>query len=177
MLQEHRPSLNDKAYLTAVYQRYAPALFAYLHRHAASLEDTEDLLLEVFLAALERPDFEQLGAREQEAWLWCVARNKMVDHHRKRTRRQKVSLELVPDDTYEQDLETPETLLLRQEEYHHLRTSIQRLPALQQEILHLRFAYGLRSAEIATLLHKSDGAIRVMLTRALKLLRKFYENE
>ncbi len=177
MRQEQRPSLKDEAYLTAVYQRYAPALFAYLYRRAGSLEDTEDLLFEVFQAALERPGFEQLGAKEQEAWLWCVARNKAMDHHRRRMRRQGLSLELVPEDVYEQDEETPETLLLRREEYARLYASIQRLPAAQREIVHLRFAMGLRSAEIATVLHKSEGAVRVTLSRALKLLRKIYENE
>lgn len=170
-------ALNDKAYLTEVYQRYAPAIFAYLHRHSSSLEDTEDLLLEVFLAALERSGFETLGAKQQEAWLWCVARNKMADHHRRRVRHEGVPLELALEDACEPDDKTPEMLLLQQEEYTHLQASIQQLPVLQQEIVRLRFVFGLRSAEIATVLHKSEGAVRVMLSRALKLLRTIYENE
>jgi RNA polymerase sigma factor (sigma-70 family) len=177
MRKEQIASLNDKAHLSAVYKRYAPALFAYLYRHASSLEDTEDLLLEVFLAALERPNFAELGTKEQEAWLWCVARNKMADHHRKQVRRPGVPLELVPENEYEQDHETPEVLLLRQEEYSHLQASIRQLPAIQQEIVHLKFVLGLRSAEIATILDKSEGAVRVMLSRSLKLLRKIYEHE
>lgn len=177
MQQEQPVSLNNQAHLTAIYQRYAPALFGYLHRHANSLEDTEDLLLEVFEAALERPGFEDLGTKEQEAWLWCVARNKVADHHRKRVRRQGLSLDLVPEELYESERETPETLLLRQEEYARLHASIQRLPAHQQEIVHLRFALGLRSAEIATILQKSESAVRATLSRTLKLLRKIYENE
>ncbi len=177
MRQEQTVLLNEKAYLTAVYQRYAPALFAYLYRHADSLEDAEDLLLEVFQAALEREGFEYLSAKEQEAWLWCVARNKMVDHHRRRVRRQGIPLDLVPEDVYEPDRETPEVILLRREKYERLHASIRRLPAVQQEIVHLHFALGLRSAEIATVLHKSEGAVRVMLSRALKLLRKIYESE
>jgi len=177
MWQEQTALLNDKAYLTAIYQQYAPALFAYLYRHADSLEDTEDLLLDVFQAALEREGFECLSAKEQEAWLWCVARNKMVDHHRRRVRRQGIPLDLVPEDVYEPDRETPEVILLRREKYERLYASLRRLPAVQQEIVHLRFALGLRSAEIATVLHKSEGAVRVMLARTLKLLRKIYESE
>ena len=117
MRKEHTASLHNKASLSAIYQYYAPALFAYLYRHAGSIEDTEDLLLEVFLAALERPDFERLGKKEQEAWLWCVARNKMTDHYRKRARRQGIPLDLVPEELYEQNHESPEVLMLRQEEY------------------------------------------------------------
>jgi len=46
-----------------------------------------------------------------------------------------------------------------------------------QEVVHLRFALNLRSAEIANVLQKSEGAVRVMLSRALKLLREIYEDE
>lgn len=177
MRQEHTPSLNDKAYLTMVYRQYSPVLLAYLHRHLHSLEDAEDLLLDVFLAALERPGFEGLGAKEQESWLWCVARNKMTDHYRKLKRRQGVSLEFVPEEEYEQDYETPEVVLLRKEEAARLQEHIKRLPAPQQELVRLRFAHGLRGAEIATIMEKSEGAVRIMLSRAIKLLRKVYENE
>lgn len=177
MQQERSTLLNKQAYLTALYQRYAPELFAYLHRHTGSLEDTEDLLLDVFEAALAGPGFERLAAKEQEAWLWNVARNKVVDHQRKRARRKGLSLDHVPEELYEPERETPETSLLRQEEYARLHASIQRLSAFQQEIVHLRFALGLRSAEIAAILHKSEGAVRVALSRTLKLLRKIYENE
>ena len=47
----------------------------------------------------------------------------------------------------------------------------------QRQSCWLRFAYGLRSAEIAMLLNKSEGAVRAMLSRALKLLRTVYEHE
>lgn len=177
MRQEHTPSLNDKAYLTAVYRQYSPALLAYLYRHLRSLEDAEDLLLDVFLAALERPGFEGLEAKEQEAWLWCVARNKITDHYRKRKHRQSVSLEFVPEEEYEQDSMTPEIMLLRKEEAERLQAHIQRLPTHQQELVRLRFAHNLRSAEIATIVQKSEGAVRTMLSRAVKLLRNVYESE
>jgi RNA polymerase sigma-70 factor (ECF subfamily) len=177
MWQEQITTLNEKAYLSAMYQHHAPLLFAYLYRHVRSLEDTEDLLLEVFLAALERADFEQLSVKEREAWLWRVARNKMIDLHRKRVRRKGLSLERVPEGVYEPDDETPETLLLQKEEAMRLKASIEQLPAPQQEIVYLRFGLGLRSTEIATVVNKSEGAVRIMLSRALKLLRKIYEKE
>lgn len=177
MYQLPMSSLNDKAYLTAIYQRYAPALFAYLWRSIGVMEDTEDLLLEVFLAALERPGFEELNETEQKAWLWSVARNKMVDHYRKKKRHTGVPLDILPEEALKPDLETPEVLLLRSEERYRLRATIRHLPALQQEIVHLRFTLNLSSSEIAAILQKSEGAVRVMLSRALKLLRRIYENE
>ena len=177
MRQEDVPVLNDQAYLAAIYQRHAPALFAYLNRHAHAPEDTEDLLLEVFLAALERPGFAQLSESTQKAWLWRVAHNKAVDHLRKQVYRRGVSLEHMVEEQYEQDLVTPEAIMLRGEEYQRLQVHMQRLPEIQQEVVRLRFANGLKSAEIAAVLHKSEGAVRVLLSRALKLLRNVYEHE
>jgi RNA polymerase sigma-70 factor, ECF subfamily len=52
---------------------------------------------------------------------------------------------------------------------------LQRLSAVQQEVLQLRFIGGLRCTEIAVLLNKREGAIRSILSRALNGLRKYYE--
>lgn len=71
----------------------------------------------------------------------------------------------------------PEQIALRHERHGHLRAALGRLPPLYQEAVGLRFVAGLRSAEIATLLEKRDGAVRVMLWRALKLLRAYYEED
>lgn len=44
-------SLQDNHCQTALYERYGQVIFAYLRLHIRSLEDAEDLLLDVFLAA------------------------------------------------------------------------------------------------------------------------------
>ena len=106
-----------------------------------------------------------------------MARNKVVDHRRVRTRRPHLSLERIPEEFYGAESSHPEAQFLRQESYARLYASIQRLSPWQQEIVRLRFALGLRSAEIAVVLQKSEGAVRVALSRTLKLLRKIYENE
>jgi RNA polymerase sigma-70 factor (ECF subfamily) len=166
-------ALDDPS-LAVLYQRFAPVLFAYLYRHTSSREDAEDLLLEVFLAALEHTGFAALSAKEQESWLWSVARNKMIDHYRRATRHPGVQLDLVLDDLYEREEYAPEHVLLRREEYAHLRAKIAQLPEFQQEVLRLRFANDLHCAEIAVVLQKSEGAIRMVLSRTMKMLRAVY---
>jgi len=56
-----------------------------------------------------------------------------------------------------------------------LRTHVSSLPELQQEILRLRFAQGLKCSEIAQKLNKSHPAIRTMLSRSLNFLRDIYK--
>ncbi len=173
MQQNSCMTLDDPS-LAALYQRFAPVLFAYLYRHTSSREDAEDLLLEVFLAALEHKNFAVLAMKEQENWLWSVARNKTIDHYRRVARRPGVQLDLVLDDLYERDEYAPEHVTLRREEYALLRAKISQLPEIQQEVLRLRFANDLHCSEIATMLQKSEGAIRMMLSRTMKLLRVVY---
>lgn len=173
-MQQNSCMMLDDPSLAVLYQRFAPVLFAYLYRHTSSREDAEDLLLEVFLAALEHTGFAILSAKEQEGWLWSVTRNKMVDHYRRAARRPGVQLDLVLDDLYERDEYAPEYVLLRHEEYAHLRAQIAQLPELQREVLRLRFANDLHCNEIAAVLHKSEGAIRMVLSRTMKLLRAVY---
>ena len=70
--------------------------------------------------------------------------------------------------------QSPEYLALRNEEDMLLRERLSQLPVHYQIVLQLRFVNGLRSAEIASRLQKSEGAIRMMLSRALNTLREIY---
>jgi RNA polymerase sigma factor (sigma-70 family) len=160
--------------ITELYEYYAPKLFAYVRRRIPALDDTEDMLLEVFLAALEHEqDLAVMSEDEQRAWLWTVARNKVIDYSRRVRRYPMVPLEQVAE--VMEDERTPEQVVLQHEEYDDLHDYLKRLSTLQQEVLHLRFTGGLRCAEIATVLHKREGAIRTMLSRALEILRNIYE--
>lgn len=169
------PALGERhACVAQLYQRYAPPLFEYLRRHLSAQSDAEDILAEVFIGAL-RHDLTRKSSDEQRAWLWTVARNKLNDAYRQAGRRQCVSLDAVGETEALSDEMTPEELALQQEEAASLRKYLQSLTAEQQEVLQLRFMGGLRCTEIAKLLHKRDGTIRSMLSRALNALRQQYE--
>ena len=165
----------DESPPAALYQAYAPMIFAYLRRHAPSREDAEDLLLEVFMAACERDNLWALPEGERVAWLRQVTRHKLADHYRRVNRRPTVALEEAAEVISDDEALIPEQVALRHEEEDYLRAGIKRLAEHQQLILRLRFAEGMRSAQIAEALNKSDGAVRMALSRALNLLRTLYE--
>lgn len=78
---------------TALFENYGAAIFGYLRLHTRSLEDAEDLLLEVFLAALEYDNLAALSPGEQLAWLRRVAHNKLLNVIRQAQRRPQVAVE------------------------------------------------------------------------------------
>ncbi len=178
MQQQGMQTIDDDAPIAMLYQRYAPLILAYVRRHGLSREDAEDLLFEVFLAALEHEKLADFNDDKQRAWLLRVARNKLIDARRLATSHPVVPL----DDEWAEALDdaddlAPEQVALRQEEHEQLRRNIARLPAPHQEILRLRFSLGLRYAEIAARLQKSEGAIRVLLSRSLHALRRLYHQQ
>lgn len=158
---------------TMLYEHYGQAIFGYLRLHAHSLEDAEDLLLEVFLAALEHDNLSALPSGGQLAWLRRVAHNKLLNLYRQANRHPRVALDSVLDTMLEAD--GPEQQALRQEERTQVRTALQKLSPLQQYILQLRYGDGLRCAEIALLLDKREDAVRKLLSRSILALRHVYQ--
>jgi RNA polymerase sigma-70 factor (ECF subfamily) len=158
-----------------LYQRHRLTILSYIMQHVSSKEDAEDMLLEVFVTALESPILITLDERQQLAWLRRVALNKSIDYYRRSARRPAIPIEQTDETLYEEEYHSPEQSLLRQEEITLLRTYISSLPELQQEIIRLRFANDLRCSEIATHLNKSEGAVRTLLSRTLNILRAIYE--
>src|SRR5579884_3115749 len=88
---------DDEASLIALYEQHASVVLMYLRRHGAKNEDAEDLLLEVFLAAMESSTLLDMNGGEQRAWLQRVAYNKLIDHQRKVFRQQAVALDEARD--------------------------------------------------------------------------------
>jgi RNA polymerase sigma-70 factor (ECF subfamily) len=146
----------------------------YVRRHVPLREDAEDIVLEVFLAALEQKGLAQRSEPEQLAWLRHVAHHKFVDYHRRSTRRPAVPLEDAAETLLTDEDAAPDHLAVRREEDVLLRERLIQLPENYQTVLQLRFANGLRCTEIAKHLNKSDGAVRMLLSRALNILRDIY---
>lgn len=161
-----------------LYQEHAPAIFAYIRMRMVTREEAEDILLEVFLAALGHSDLlEERSIETQRAWLRSVAAHKIADHYRRSNGRQQVTLEQVAETLYVDEAISPEQVALNREEYEHLRALLQRLPSLQQQVIYLRFVYGLRCAEIGEVLGKKESAVRKLLWRALNLVRALHAEE
>ncbi len=173
-MQANRKMAQAEQEMALLYRQYAPGLLTYVRMRITSGEDAEDLVVDVFVAAIENAKFAALSGKEKQLWLWRVTRNKVIDHYRRTKNRQKVTLEDVADDLFEDEMANPEYAALRQEDYMDLYAHLQSLPLLQQQILRMRFGQDLSCSEIATTLGKQENLVRVTLSRSLNLLRKIY---
>jgi RNA polymerase sigma factor (sigma-70 family) len=174
---QHMPdsSIAESARFADFYQRYASSILAYVRGYNIQPEDAEDLLIDVFMVALQNPEIWEVSQSRTLAWLKRVAHNKMVDYFRKKTHRHFTNLEQMVEQLYEDNEEEPEYIIVQHENYAQLHAHLATLSLEQQHILRLRFALGLRTREIAAQLKISDAAVRMQISRALKLLRNAYE--
>jgi RNA polymerase sigma-70 factor (ECF subfamily) len=155
---------------------YAYALYELGDHHAA-----EDATERVFLRALAAiPRFREQARPEDgpeastfRVWLFRIARNVVANERRTRRRRPTASLEValgaglsIPDAT---DLEAE--AVTRDEAGEALR-ALQALPDDRRRALTLRFVDEMSTAEIAGVLGRSEGAVRVLIHRALGAVAK-----
>ena len=173
-MQADRYTTRAEPEIALLYRKYAPGILTYMRNHITSQEDAEDLVVEVFLAAIESAAFASLSEKAKSSWLWRVTRNKVIDAYRRSKVRQSMNLDHAAGSLFEDERFSPENAALRQEDYMDLYAHLQSLPAHQQEILRLRFGQDLSCGEIATALRKQENVVRVTLSRSLNLLRKMY---
>jgi RNA polymerase sigma factor (sigma-70 family) len=173
-MQANRHVAQMESEMALLYSNNAPGLLRYVRMHLSSPEDAEDLVVEVFLAALENTKFAALPESARQLWLWRVTRNKVIDAYRRARTRQVAALDHVAKDLIEAEISSPEYAALQQEDYMELYAHLQSLPAFHQEILSMRFGQNLSCREIAAALGRQENVVRVTLSRTLNRLRSTY---
>lgn len=161
---------RDPEAFAALYREYLPRVYRYLYRRVGSIPDAEDLTAQVFTEALEgliENRFRAGGCFP--AWLFSIARHRAVDFYRQH-----------PTDPLE-DPPSPEPGLLaaveKADDLGRLARLLAQLDEHKQELLRLRYAAGLRFAEIVLLEGRSEAAVKMEVYRALDFLREHWEAE
>jgi RNA polymerase sigma-70 factor (ECF subfamily) len=167
---------RDPAKFDALYRKYLAQVYAYALYELADHHAAEDATERTFLRALAAlPRFREQACPEAgpeastfRVWLFRIARNVVANEHRTRRRHPAVSLDLtlgaglaIGDGT---DLEAD--AVARDEAAEALR-ALRGLPDDRRRALVLRFVDEMTTAEIAGILGRSEGAVRVLIHRAL----------
>ena len=107
------------------------------------------------------------------AWLMTISHNLVVDFYRTSKNNSYLDAEVMVADS----ASNPVIIAEARFEQQRLRRASLQLQGDEQQVVMLRFIEGFQFQEIASLLNKSEGAIRVILHRALVKLRHILEKE
>ena len=149
-------------------RRHESRLFYFLCQKMRSREDAQDMAQTVLLTAWQR-----IGQYRTKAkfttWLYTIARNMVISHYRKHGRVHLCELECAGEKLVE--TQTPADTLVTDEEHDDLwRVARSALKNDSYDILWFKYQEGLTIVEIATLMKRSNSAVKVMLHRARKAL-------
>ena len=167
-----RAQSGDEAAFTAIFRDVQPALLRYLQVIApGSADDVAADTWERVLAGLVKFRGEEAAFR---AWLFTIARHRAVDLGRARARRRTVSLE---GSGAEERLTAPDAadVALERVATQAALAAVATLPRDQAEIILLRVVAGLDAQQVARIVGKSPGAIRVAAHRGLRRLAQLAE--
>ncbi|MBI5530288.1 MAG: sigma-70 family RNA polymerase sigma factor [Candidatus Doudnabacteria bacterium] len=163
---------GEEAALAEIYELYFKSIYRFIFYRVSHKETAEDLTEEVFIKA-----FSKLGSLSGhssfKAWLYQIARNLVIDYYRQK--KQTVALEDV-ENILEYESNIIDTVNLSQQQ-KVLLNLMKELGAEQQVVIKLKFFEDLSNGEIAELLHKNEGAIRVIQHRALARLQELIKQQ
>src|SRR5206468_10763779 len=155
--------------LEELYLLHFDRIYSYLHMNVGNRHDAEDLTTLVFLKMLESIGRFRWRSAPFSAWLFRIAHNLAMDHFRARRRWQPEEEVPEPQGSEEPSAELEAMQSIGRQSMLEL---IEQLSPEQQQVLTLKFVFNFPNADVATILGKTEGAVKSLQHRALGSLQK-----
>lgn len=176
---------NYKEKFSQIYDQYIDKIYRFVYFKVSSQEIAEDLTSKVFLRGWEAyknqaqyltpntPAYRtgrQHPIKNPSAFLYQIARNTVIDHYRERGRTKIVSTDIAPQ-IVDPKIGLEERAILSSE-FEEVKLAIQNLKQDYQDIIICHYIDDMKVPEIAEIMGKPVGTVRVMLHRGLNALKK-----
>lgn len=160
---------NKRRSFSKFYDKHIDSLYRFVCLKVNSEAVAKDIVSESFTRL-----WDQIKAPTEvsnpRAYLYQVARNLVVDRYQSRV--DKIQPELL---VLESDDLTPEEEALKRSDIKRVREALSHLKGSYQDVLIFYYVEGRSVEDIARMKDKGEGAVRVMIHRALKALEKRLE--
>ena len=158
--------MNNSANFQRYYREFLPKIYRFVFfRVGQNREVAEDLASEIFIKALDNFDsFEE--DKPFSPWIYQIAKNHLINYYR-------VAGRTLPMD---EEFDAPDALgegrVTAFESRDDLMKILNKLPAEKRRVLELKYLDGFSYKEIAQMLGEKELNLRVMVSRAIKELKK-----
>lgn len=171
-----RAQAGDAAYFGRLYDHYAPRIYRFIAVKVGTRQEAEDLMHEVFVSAWQKlPSFEAQGF-PFGSWLYKIARNRVIDHYRVKKPQVSIDEEIIVHEEMFGATASTDELFDQGLDMDAVRRAMEELTEEQRTVIQLRFVEDLSPAEIAQVLEKREGTIRIIQHRAIQKLKKILDD-
>ncbi|MCA9918426.1 MAG: sigma-70 family RNA polymerase sigma factor [Anaerolineales bacterium] len=162
----HRARSLDQEALGEIHNRYYDAIYRYIAFRVNDGPTAEDLTSEVFLRLLNALRDKSAPQNTLRGWLYGVASRVLKEHYRSKKRDRFTELH---DDipAGEKSLDHQVDKILQDE---NLQAVMSGLTDDQQNVLALRFGFGMPIQEVASTMGKSEGSVKMLQARAISAI-------
>jgi len=160
-------SLNEQ--FGQIYDQYIAKIYRFVFLKVSSQEVAEDITSKVFLKGWEAFQSPKTEIKNPGAFLYQIARNAVVDHYREKGRAKVVSVDASPQ-IADPGTSAQDKAILNAD-IGVIKLAIQKLKKEHQDIIIWHYLDDMPINDIAQLVGKPAGTVRVMLHRGLKDLK------
>ena len=169
-----RAQAGDRDALEELYLIHFDRIYGYLHMTVGNRHDAEDLTTQTFLRMLESIGRFRWQSAPFSAWLFRIAHNLSMDHFRASRRWQPEEEVPEPAGAEERSAEDEAFQSIGRKSMLEL---IQDLSDEQRQVLTLKFVFNFTNGDVATILDKTEGAVKSLQHRALVSLQKQFATD
>jgi RNA polymerase sigma-70 factor (ECF subfamily) len=163
---------GDQQAFAEIYDAFADKIYRFIYFRVSHKEVAEDVLSDTFVKAWQKIN-QITSPAALSGWLFRIAKNNIIDYYR--LKKDSVSLEEVENTLVDAANPVDEVNLnMDQQKILGLMAS---LPSEQQEVIKYKFFEDLSNEEIAYVLGKSEGNIRVIQHRAILKLKELLKGK
>jgi RNA polymerase sigma-70 factor, ECF subfamily len=173
-LNSNQPSQTKKEMFTEIYKEYRFLIFNYIFYRVGDHHLADDLTSDVFVRMVDKYDHKARKGRPLAPWLYTIARNLVIDYHR---RKGLISWQPLHENFTVEENEAPDKQIEKHLTHECLAKVMKELTEDQRRVILLKFIERRTNREVSELLGKPEGAIKSLQHRALASLRRILEKE
>ncbi|MFA6322583.1 MAG: RNA polymerase sigma factor [Candidatus Buchananbacteria bacterium] len=163
---------KDPEAFAKLYDLYVTPIYRFIYFKVSSQQDAEDLTSEVFMKVWQYVTETEDVIENFRALIYKVARNSVIDFYRARAKSDMPQ----SDEILSNIVDDHQQSLLRQIEIeidvNKIESVLKKVKDEYRDVIILKYIDGLSTKEIAKILDKSNGSVRVLLHRALGVIRE-----
>lgn len=148
-----------------LYDSYFKKIYRFIYYRTGHKETAEDITSQTFIKALEKIQRFDLSRGTFSAWIYCIARNKVIDHYRTRKSELDISGVWGLGKDPNPDIEARDRL--REAENY-----LKKIKKDQREIVLMRVWDGLSYKEIAEITGKNEANCKMIFSRTIGKLKE-----